>query len=123
MRACCASGLPRNKSRRPSSNLPVTQLHKTAQSICFSTCPPPVHPIINCTDMTELDLAFQTVCHRTLQAEKSLARQQALIAMLASKGQVPNEVEASLSATHARLGTLRAQRAEMARLLRRHAHK
>ena len=73
--------------------------------------------------MTELDFAFQTVCHRTLQAEKRLARRQELIAMLTAKGQPTTEVEASLGVVHAMLGSLRAQRSDIARKLRHRARR
>ena len=73
--------------------------------------------------MTELDFAFQTVCHRTVQAEKSLARRQELIAMLAAKGQPTADVEASLGVVHAMLGALRAQRSDIARKLRHRSRK
>jgi len=73
--------------------------------------------------MTDLDFTFQTVCHRTLQAEKRLARHQELVAMLAAKGQPTTEVEATLGAVHAMLGALRAQRSDIARKLRYRARK
>lgn len=76
-----------------------------------------------CTDMTELDFEFQTVCHRTTQAEKRLARQQALVAMLTEKGQLTAEVEASVSACSSALLSLRTQRSDMARKLRTRARK
>jgi hypothetical protein len=68
--------------------------------------------------MTELDFEFQTVCHRTIQAEKRLARQQALVAMLTEKGEPVETVTATLGETHVTLGALRAQRAEIAKKLR-----
>ena len=73
--------------------------------------------------MTELDFEFQTVCHRTAQAEKRFARQQELVAMLMAKGQPTNEVEASLTVANAALLTLRTQRSDMARQLRDRARK
>lgn len=73
--------------------------------------------------MTELDFEFQTVCHRTTQAEKRLARQRDLVTMLASKGQPTAEIEASLIATNAALLNLRTQRSDMARKIRVRARK
>jgi hypothetical protein len=73
--------------------------------------------------MTELDFTFQTICHRTIQAEKRLARHHELVAKLAAKGQPTTEVEASLGAVHAVLGALRAQRSDIARKLRFRARK
>jgi hypothetical protein len=73
--------------------------------------------------MTELDFEFQTVCHRAIQAEKRLARQQALVAMLAEKGECVEAVAATLGETHTALGALRAQRAEIAKKLRLKARK
>jgi len=73
--------------------------------------------------MTELDFEFQTVCHRTAQAEKRLARQQELVTMLAAKGQPTGDIEASLTATNAALLSLRTQRSDMARKMRVRARK
>jgi hypothetical protein len=73
--------------------------------------------------MTELDFEFQTVCHRTTQAEKRLARQRELVAMLAAKGQPTGDLEASLTATDAALHSLRTQRSDMARKIRYRARK
>src|SRR5258706_954789 len=98
MRAYCANGQLPSKSPRRGTCLSASQTHKTVRSTSFLTFPVCAHLSTNCTDMTELDFEFQTVCHRTHQAEKHLARQQALVAMLAAKGQDTAEAEPSLTA-------------------------
>src|SRR5690349_7527566 len=123
MRASCASGRPPSFGPKRDGNSCVSQMHKTVRSMSCLTYHAPVHPSISCTDMTELDFEFQTVCHRTIQAEKRLARQQALIAVLAQKGEPVETVTATIGETHMALGALRARRAEMAKKLRVKARK
>jgi len=73
--------------------------------------------------MSMLDHEFKAVCQRTEQAERRIARQQALVAMLMEKGQPVDAVSGSLGAMHATLSELRMQRSEMARQLRYRARK
>jgi hypothetical protein len=123
MRASCASGRPLRTSLRQSGYWFVSQTHRTVRSTSFSIFLPPVQPSISCIDMTELDFEFQTVCHRTIQTEKRIARQLELATLLTEKGQPTADVQASLSAMHATLGDLRAKRSDMARKLRYQARK
>jgi hypothetical protein len=89
----------------------------------FLSFPAPDPLNSGCTDVTELDFEFQTVCHRTSQAEKRLARQQALVAMLSAKGQPTGEIQATLNVANATLLDLRTQRSDIARKLRYRARK
>ena len=73
--------------------------------------------------MTHLDHDFKSVCQRTQQAERRIARQQELVAILMERGEPVGSVSDSLVAMHANLATLRTQRSEMARQLRYRARR